>query len=81
MVSGENKDCGSDVTHCVRTEVLGLVAQQCAPFSTQIEGGCTTNTAGAIWCYCDTDLCNPAVRFVSSWILMAFGLIVAIRMY
>ena len=85
MVSGlsgaENKDCGSGVTHCLKTELGPVVVQSCAPVSTQIEGGCTTNEASMILCYCNTDLCNPAVRFVSSWSLMAFGLIVAIRMY
>ena len=43
----------------------------------EVHNGCSGNALGSTrTCYCDTDLCNPAERFVPSWFLMGFGLII-----
>ena len=59
---------------------IGVVPRMCAPISSLIQNGCFTSSA-VITCYCNTDLCNPAVRYASNWILIGLGLVVAIKNY
>ena len=57
--------------------------RQCGPKKTwpnpDVQNGCSSNALGSTrTCYCDTDLCNFAEKFVPNWFLMGFGLIIEV---